>query len=50
MGRTLIQGATVVTGNAGDEILAPGDVVVDGDRLAYVGRRRRPDAPSATIG
>jgi 5-methylthioadenosine/S-adenosylhomocysteine deaminase len=37
MGRTLIQGATVVTLNAGDEILAPGDVVVDGDRLAYVG-------------
>ncbi len=37
MSRLLIQGATVVTMNAADAILAPGDVVVDGARLAYVG-------------
>src|SRR5262249_27876450 len=35
--RLLIRGATVVTLNAADEVLTPGDIVIDGARLAYVG-------------
>ena len=37
MSKLLIRDATVVTLNPADEILTPGDVVIDGDRLAYVG-------------
>jgi 5-methylthioadenosine/S-adenosylhomocysteine deaminase len=35
--RLLIRDATILTMNPDDQILTPGDVVVDGERLAYVG-------------
>jgi 5-methylthioadenosine/S-adenosylhomocysteine deaminase len=37
MARTLITDATVITVNAGDEVLSPADVLVEDDRIAYVG-------------
>ena len=52
MSKLLIRDATVVTVNASDDILTPGDVVVDGDRLAYVGppdARRRADGEGADL-
>jgi 5-methylthioadenosine/S-adenosylhomocysteine deaminase len=37
MSRTLVRDATIVTVNPADDVLAPGDLVMDGDRLTYVG-------------
>jgi hypothetical protein len=37
LSKVLIRGATVVTMNDADAVLTPGDVVIDGARLAYVG-------------
>src|SRR5262245_17414847 len=35
--KALIRDATVITLNADDEIFTPGDLVVDGEQLSYVG-------------
>src|SRR5262249_33619974 len=35
--RTLITDATVVTVNARDEVISPADVVIQDDRIAFVG-------------
>ncbi|HZS00347.1 MAG TPA: amidohydrolase [Chloroflexota bacterium] len=37
MSRLLIRDATVLTMNPQDTVLTPGDIVIDGERLAYVG-------------
>jgi 5-methylthioadenosine/S-adenosylhomocysteine deaminase len=37
MSKLLIRDATILTMNPADEVLAPGDLIADGDRLTYVG-------------
>jgi 5-methylthioadenosine/S-adenosylhomocysteine deaminase len=37
MSKLLIRDATILTMNADDAILTPGDIAIDGERLAYVG-------------
>ena len=36
-GRTLIRDALIVTCDADDRLLDPGDLVIDGDRISYIG-------------
>ena len=44
-GRILIHDATIITVDPEDRVMAPGDLVIDGARITYVGPAGGPDAP-----